>query len=273
MKLFKSLAVVGALIGASTTAALPPSAFTSIEYHVNTTADALPYATKSLNNDFKSQFDFLTFEDGTSIKLVTYLDTPDRILKENELSIRVREHVTKPNKSKITIKLRGDNPEAFGNVKNYRKAEIDITGDRNAYSVSWDVPYSPADIDVKNVDIDAVFALIKKDKRTWGMLKDIYESHKADFKQTEVMRTHEWTAFSKDKRFASTEIDFQVWTPFYRKPRIYFSEFSFKGTDGQMAHLKALRDVLEAEVKERGLDEGAHVGSKTGATFKLSKGF
>ncbi len=272
MKLFKSLFAAGALIGATSVAALPPSAFTSIEYHVNATADSLPYATKSLNAKFKSQYDFLDFEDGTSIKLVTYLDTPDRALKNAELSIRVREHVTKPNKSKITVKLRGDDPQSFGDIKNYKKAEIDITGDKYAYSASWDIPYSPGDIDVKSVDIDAIFKLIKQDKRTWGFVGPVYEANKGKFKQTMVMRTHEWTAFAKDKRF-SDEIDFQVWTPFYRKPRIYFSEFSFKGTDRQKPHLKALRDHLDAEVKKRGLHEGAHSGSKTGATFKMSEGF
>ena len=58
--------------------------------------------------------------------------------------------------------------------------------------MSYDIPYSPADIDVKNVDMEAVFAILKRNTAMWEIVGDIYEANKADLIQTMVMRTHGW---------------------------------------------------------------------------------
>ncbi|WP_144211811.1 hypothetical protein [Shewanella donghaensis] len=253
--------------------ALSPDAFTSLEYHVNTgVGKTLPYAASKQTDEFKKAFDFIGLEERLKVKLVTYIDTPNRALKAKDINIRVREDVSKPRKSKITVKLRAENPESFGELTNYRKAEIDYTDGKAAYSVSYDVPYSPTDIDVKNVDIAAVFKILKRNSVMWDIVGDIYEANEADFIQTMVMRTHGWEGTLNDQRFDNVEVDFQVWTPYYRKPRISFHEFSFKGHVKDKAQLEEMYQHLYDAVEKVPYEQG-HNGSKTSSTFKMSKGF
>ncbi|WP_119969448.1 hypothetical protein [Shewanella japonica] len=253
--------------------ALSPDAFTSLEYHVNTgTAKTMPYAATKQTDEFKEAFNFIDLEERLKVKLVTYLDTPNRAFKAKDINIRVREDVSKPRKSKITVKLRAADPESFGELSNYRKAEIDYTDGKAAYSVSYDVPYSPADIDVRNVDIDSVFKVLKRHSVLWDIVGDIYEAHQDEIIQTMVMRTHGWEGVVKDKRFDNVEVDFQVWTPYYRKPRISFNEFSFKGHVKDKEQLEKMYQYLYQQVESVGYEHG-HSGSKTSSTFKMSKGF
>ncbi|GLS82071.1 hypothetical protein [Paraferrimonas haliotis] len=275
MKLAKLMSAVVGLCLSSSALALSESDFNRIEHHINTgVGKTLPYATNSRTAAFENTFDFMTYTSKQGHKLVTYLDTPDMAFDKAELIIRVRENVANQTKTKITVKLRGANPEAFGAVSNYRKAEIDITAGKNAYGVSWDIPYSSADIDVKNVDVDKVFATIRAHNRAaYNLVKDIYEANKGKIIQTEVMRALEWEGQLKDSRFDSLEVEFAYWTPLYRKPRIYFGEFNFKGHASNSKLLAEAAAHIEQEVERIGLLEGMHTGSKTGATFKLSKGF
>ncbi|GIU37957.1 hypothetical protein [Shewanella colwelliana] len=253
--------------------ALSPDAFTQLEYHVNTgVGKTLPYAADKQTDAFKKAFSFINLDDDISVKLVTYIDTADRAFKADNIQIRVREHVTKPRKSKITVKLRAANPEGFGEVSDYKKAEIDFTNDRSAYSVSYDVPYSPADIDVKRVDIESVFNILKKDDTVWEIVGPIYENNKDKLQQTLVMRTHGWEGSLKDPRYENLEIDFQLWTPYYRKPRVTFTEFSFKGHASDKSYLEEAYNFLNEEVNKVNMPSENN-GSKTSATFKMSKGF
>ena len=253
--------------------ALSPNQFTSLEYHVNTgLASTLPYAADQLTPDFTKAFGFIALEDELSIKLVTFIDTPNRDFNAKHINIRVRENVTTPRKSKITIKLRDDNPEAFGELSGYKKAEVDYTEGKAAYSVSYDLPYSPNDIDIQHVNIATVFDIIKRNQAMWNIVSDIYNQHKQDLIQTEVMRTHAWEGFVKDKRFNDVEMEFQIWTPYYRKPRITFAEFSFKGSTGDKARLDEAYQYVDQQVKAVGFDSG-HQGSKTNSTFTITEAF
>lgn len=254
--------------------ALSADQFKSLEYHVNTgVGKTLPYASDKITPEFKQAFSFINFDEDISIKLVTYIDTPSRAFKEKSVSIRVREHVTKPRKSKITVKLRAANPEAFGDVSNYRKAEIDYTNGKAAYSVSYDIPYSPADINVKQVDYEEVFKVLRTNSTVWEIVGDIYQDNKKELAQTVVMRTHGWEGTLEDRRFDDIEIDFQLWTPYYRQPRVTFTEFSFKGSLKDEERLEQAYDYLFEQVNKVNLGGGDNQGSKTNATFEMSKAF
>ncbi|MEI6895864.1 MAG: hypothetical protein V5789_14815 [Colwellia sp.] len=253
--------------------ALSPDKFTSLEYHVNTgVGKTLPYAANKQTDKFNQAFDFIEFNDEVSVQWVTYIDTPKRSLNAESIYIRVRENVTNPRKSKITVKLRAANPEGFGDLSSYKKAEIDYTGDKAAYSVSYDIPYSPADIDVKNVDIDAVFKILKSNSTIWKIVGSLYEQNKADLTQTIVMRSHGWEGYLKEPRFDNIGIEFQLWTPYYRKPRVTFSEFSFRGHVNDKQQLEAVNDFLYQKVNAVGFPSG-HTGSKTTATFDMTAKF
>ncbi|BDY06865.1 hypothetical protein [Ferrimonas sp. YFM] len=254
--------------------ALTKGDFDRIEYAVNTgTGDTLPYASDSLTQAFTEAFPFIRFEEEPSEKLVAYLDTPDRALKQLDLSIRVREHVTKPAKSKITVKLRAPDPAGFGDLAGYRKAEIDYDGQNSKYSVSYDIPFSPEEIDVKRVDMSKVVELIRQDGNAWNLVADVLSARQEDLKQTIVMRTYDWEGTMADARYDRIEVDFQVWTPYYRKPRVTFADFSFKGATRDREELDQAFHYLHEQVQKAGLTQGMHTGSKTKATFKMSQGF
>jgi hypothetical protein len=253
--------------------ALSSDQFTSLEYHVNTgVGKTLPYSADQLTPEFKAAFNFIKFDDEISIKLVTFIDTPTRVFKEKNINIRVREHVTNPRKSKLTVKLRAANPEDIGDISGYKKSEIDYTNGKAAYSVSYDIPYSPSDIDVNKVDYDAVFKILKTNSAVWDIVGSIYEANKQNLQQTVVMRTHGWEAILNDKRFDDVELDFQLWTPYYRQPRITFTEFSFKGSAKDIERLEQANEYLFEKVSAVGLGAG-HQGSKTHSTFEMSKAF
>ncbi|WP_028111334.1 hypothetical protein [Ferrimonas kyonanensis] len=254
--------------------ALTKDHFDKIEYAVNIgTGTTLPYATDTLTDEFNAAFSFIRFEDSPSEKLVTYFDTPDRALKQQALQIRVREHVTKPSKSKITVKLRATDPQGFGDISGYKKAEIDYDGDKTKYSVSYDIPYSPDDINVKSLAFDVVIDHIRNHDDAWALVKTILEQRGDDLKQTVVMRTYDWEGYMTDPRFDGIEVDFQVWTPYYRRPRTAFSDFSFKGLTKDRDELDQAFQYLYDQVQASGLTDGIHTGSKTKATFKMTPGF
>ncbi len=251
--------------------ALTEKDFTELEYHVNTKVDnLLPYASGRLTREFKNAFEFIDFDNDPTIRLVTFLDTPDRAFNDKNLIIRVREHINKPERSRVTVKLRAEAPDKFPEIKHYRKAEIDITGDHTAYSVSYDIPYFTNDIDVKEVDVKKVFNLIKTNKDAWDLISDVYSANRQDIQQTMVMRTQKWSGSLTDPSFKKAEIDFQMWTPFYRKPRVTFAELSFKGKTKDQEQLKLINDYLIKQTGDFGI---GHQNSKTKATFDMTEGF
>ena len=136
--------ILGTLLFAFSVQALEIKDFTGSEYAFGvdepTDLNMAPTALEGKRADF---YDFIDFEPGNKKKLVTFLDTPDRQLRQHSLILRVREDIKKPGKSKITVKLRAVSPEGFGDLKNYSKAEIDIVNGKKNYSVSYDIKYSP----------------------------------------------------------------------------------------------------------------------------------
>ncbi|MBY5921531.1 hypothetical protein [Ferrimonas balearica] len=253
--------------------ALSKGDFDNIEYAIGAdTGKTLPYATDTLTDSFKQTYDFIEWDDEVSEKLVTYLDTQDRALKAHSVSIRVREHVTKPKKSKITVKLRAADPSGFGELSGYTKAEIDHINGQDKYSVSYDIPFSPADINVKEVDIVTVIAHIQRDPNAWAVVKDLMTTHQETLQQTVVMRTYEWEGDVANSQYGNAEVEFQVWTPYYRRPRMSLAEISFKGQTSDRSSLDALYQHLKTEVQATGLSDG-HVGSKTNATYSISSNF
>ncbi len=137
--------------------ALSLEQFDGTEYGFNILEpEGMNIAPTSMSGQREKLYNFINFEPGHDEKLVTYLDTPDRDLSKNSLIIRVREEINRPDKTKITVKLRAESPEAFGDLKKFRKAEIDIVGGEKQYSVSWDIKYHPNDFDVRRVDVPAI---------------------------------------------------------------------------------------------------------------------
>ncbi|MEN8251071.1 MAG: hypothetical protein ABFS32_19210, partial [Bacteroidota bacterium] len=85
--------------------ALDVSDFTQTEYAfgVDEPNKNLSMTPNSLSSQRQEYYNFINFEPGTGEKLITFLDSPDRALNNESLIIRVRENITKPSKSKITV--------------------------------------------------------------------------------------------------------------------------------------------------------------------------
>ncbi len=258
--------------------ALEKEDFTAYEYHANIKVDdTLAYGAPELTGRFRKSVDFLYLkgkDEAKSVKLVTYLDTKDRLLQKNNLIIRVREDLVKPKKSKITVKVRGTDPASFGALKGFKDTEIDLTGDRATFSASYDIKYNPKALDIHNLNSADVLAYIReKDKAAWKLLKPLLPRLEGQLLPTTVMVIRKWEGSFSDGTFPDLEIEFQYWSPEQQKAGLYFAEVSFEGKAKDNEELGKAYQKLQQSVIARGLDKGAHEGSKTQATFDLTPAF
>ncbi len=254
--------------------ALSIEQFTQTEYGFNIQEpEGMNIAPTSISGQREKLYNFINFEPGHDEKLVTYLDTPERDLFKNALIIRVREEVSRPSKTKITVKLRADSPEAFGDLKKFRKAEIDIVGGEKKYSVSWDIKYHPNDFDVRRVDVAAILKRIKKkNSEAWSVVKARLDGKADQIQQTMVMRALYWEG-PITKVPGIVEADYSIWSPYYRKPKVAFTSISFKGkTEDKNLAIVAKR--IEAALEEKALTIPPEESySKTRKTFDMSPAF
>lgn len=268
---FSGLLLAGLL--SNSAFALDAADFDQYEYSFKTQEpQGLAIAPSSLSDTRRGLYDFIRLDGAPKEKLMTYLDTTDRQFQKASIIVRVREYVDKPHKSKITVKLRAPNPAGFGNISDYKKAEIDVSGGKQKYSVSYDIKYDPDEIDVRRVNIEQVFARIKKKSpQAWALVKPVYEANKARLKQTIVMRSLGWEGALKGIK-GSVEMDYAIWSPYYKRPRTSFSEVSFKGQASEKAFLDEAASHVTRMMQQKGVytDLG---DSKTKMTFDLSKAF
>ncbi|WP_198265230.1 hypothetical protein [sulfur-oxidizing endosymbiont of Gigantopelta aegis] len=254
--------------------ALDISHFTQSEYAFNLQEpEGLNSTPGSLAGQREKLYDFINFEPGNDEKLVTYLDTPDRILAKNSLIIRVREDLRSPRKTRITVKLRAESPADFGDIKRYRKAEIDIVGGNKSYSVSWDIRYNHNDINVRKVNILAVLDRIKKkNPEAWNVVETRLEGKSEQLIQTLVMRTLSWEGPITKVR-GIVEMDYTIWSPLYKENDEAFTSMSFKGKTKDKNLLAVVKRV-DAVLAEKGLAIPPEKSfSKTRRTFDMSPGF
>ncbi|MEN8141527.1 MAG: hypothetical protein ABFR97_09925 [Thermodesulfobacteriota bacterium] len=265
--------VLAQLFFAAGAQALDESDFDGTEYSFGINEpENLKMAPRSLGEERSSYYDFINFEDGNKEKWATYLDTPDRKFKENSLIIRVREDRKKAHKTKITVKLRAATPAKFGKLKNYKKAEIDVSANgTKKYSVSYDIKFDPTEIDVRKVDVEAIFAQIKKKSPdAWNLVKDLYKKHGEEIEQTIVMRALGWEGQLKGYS-GNLEVDYAIWSPYRYSPRRFLAEVSFKGKTGD-AGLKKAAAQIKADLQKKGIYADV-ADSKTQATFDMSPNF
>jgi len=270
---FVSVFVLSALLS-STAYALDINNFDQSEYAFNLKeSPAQKMAPASLKGKREKLLDFINFEHLPYERRVSYLDTPARDLQKNLLIIRVREEPSRPWRSRITVKLRASSPEGFGDINKYRKAEIDIVNGKKAYSVSWDVRYNPNDLDVRHIDVAYVMDRVKKKStEAWSVIEPLMSKHADQLIQTTVMRTLRWEGLVTEVP-GIVEAEYQIWSPFYRSPRIFFSSIAFKG-DTSDENLQVVAKRIDDALVKNGLAVPAdQARSKTAGTFVISPDF
>ena len=252
--------------------ALDKQDFDQVEYAFNINEPkTFEMAPKSLAGKRADYYDFVDFKAKRKEKLVTYLDTPDRQFSKKSLIVRVREDLKKPGKSKITVKLRAPSPEQFGDLKNYKKAEIDIENGQKKYSVSYDIKMDPTRIDVRKVDVKAVAEQIRKGSSdAWALVEPVFSQYADQIRQTIVMRALSWEGLVTEIS-GKVEAEYAVWSPYYRFPKTFVSEISFKGSASDESLGRVAQRIKDA-LKEKGIDSDSTL-SKTKTTFGLSPEF
>lgn len=272
----KKLIIIAALSGlafSQAATALDQSDFDGYEFAFRAAEPAgLDGTPRMLNSVRASLYDFVAFESANAKeKRVAFLDTADRAFKQANLIIRVREDVTKPWKSKITVKLRTPDPSNSPKLSKYEKAEIDVSGGVEKYSVSYDIPYFPSEIDVREIDVAKVLAAIEDgNAEAWSLVEPL-SARFGDLKQTEVFRMMQWSG-PQTLVNGTTEVDLSIWSPYYRHSDTYVAEISFKGHVIERAKL----DRIAASVTEKLQAAGAYIDvpdSKTEMVFSMSEGF
>jgi len=260
------------LILAFSVQALEIKDFTESEYAFGVDEPTnLKMAPSALDGKRAEFYNFINFKPGKKKQLVTYLDTPDRLLYQKSLIIRVREDIKKPGKSKLTVKIRAASPEGFGDLKNYKKAEIDIVNGKKKYSVSYDIKYNPNDIDIRHVDIQVVFQRIEeKSPDAWALVEPFAKNHMIQIQQTIVMCALSWEGIIT-KVPGRVEADLAIWSPYYKQPKMFITQLSFKGKTGDFNLEKVSKRIQDALKAKNLLSET--IGSKTKATFKMSPNF
>ena len=271
--LFVSAFLFNALLSSSAQA-LDVSDFTEAEYAFNVREpDSLNMAPDSLTGEREKLFDFINFEVDPYERWVTYLDTPDRDLNNNALIIRVREEPSRPWRSRITVKLRAPSPEGVGDVSQYRKAEIDIVNGTNSYSVSWDIRYNPNDLDMRKVDIPYVLDRIKnRSPAAWSAIKTLMDNYAGQLQQTTVMRALRWRGQVTNVP-GIVEGEYQIWSPFYRSPKVFFSSIAFKGDSSDRNLEVVAKRIDDAMIKNGVAVPPEEAQSNTAGTFAISPGF
>jgi len=253
--------------------ALDKSDFNGYEFAFRTAEPmGLSATPRMLNGTRQDLYDFVAFESVyPKEKRVAFLDTADRALKNANLIIRVREDITKPWKSKITVKLRTPNLESSPDLSKYKKAEIDVGGGQEKYSVSYDINYFPSEIDVRAIDVAEVLAAIESgNAEAWSLVAPLV-GHFSDLQQTEVFRMLQWSG-PQTLVNGTTEVDYTVWSPYYKQSDVYASEISFKGHVVEKAKLENIASQV-SEVLKAG-DVFVNIpDSKTEMVFSMSEGF
>ena len=256
--------------------ALMPNIFTQIEYHLNIKTDtvlsALSTANKQDTATLSQIFDFVEFKNTTSIHLVTYIDTHDCAFKAHNIIIRVREDPDKPQKSKITVKLRASNPNELGKFQNYNKAELDFSDGKLEYSTNYDLPYSPDKLPIQALNIEQVFEIIKQNSNAWEIISPIYLQYKTKFRQTVVMKIYTWEGKLKSLPDQNLKLDFQLWTPVQANLNIKLAELSFKGSINEKTQLEEDYQWLTTKLKKIKIANENQV-SKTSNVYKISPNF
>jgi len=273
MKKLMVMAVVSGMALSQAAVALDKSDFNGYEFAFRTAEPkGLSATPRMLNGTRQDLYNFVAFESVyPKEKRVAFLDTADRALKNANLIIRVREDITKPWKSKITVKLRTPNLENSPELSKYKKAEIDVGGGREKYSVSYDINYFPSEIDVRAIDVAEVLAAIESgNAEAWSLVAPL-AGHFSDLQQTEVFRMLQWSG-PQTLVNGTTEVDYTVWSPYYKQSDVYASEISFKGHAVEKAKLENIASQV-SEVLKAG-DVFVNIpDSKTEMVFSMSEGF
>ncbi len=222
-----------------------------IEYHfllndtINVLEDYMPALPAQIADQLAPMYLVETEGDyGTGM----YVDTPDRLLRKQNLILRVKQ-------KKITLKARGKAADAVLDLEkcDKKKYEIDYVED-SVYSISSDIKFKEDDFDVNfvNVTPTKLYAFIEERcPSMYEYIKPITENPQVRIPG--VARQYEFKAsLQKDHPLAGKiEVEFTIW--FLPPTDKTVVELAYSGDAADREELDKLRAETVEFLKSRGL--------------------
>ena len=245
LQLAGSIVCIAVMImaGASTAQSAPEEKFSAVEYHyiLKNMVDVAD-AVEMLPQELAEQLHIFEFDSEPKHYKVMYVDSKDRVLRRENMILRVRANVKKPEKSKITIKGRSSDASSLKDIPD-GEYEIDVSGGKNTYSVSLDIKYSPEELDDSSLTTASLLDFIRrKNPDLLQLLVPIQDNAEAAIPG--VVDRFQFEGKLKDRPdFEEIDFDFEIWI---FDTGQYLTELAFSG---DMEDKDAL-DALYAEVQE-----------------------
>ena len=240
-----------------------------IEYHDNID---LKYAwngeSKELGKDFVAKTPYITWNNKVKFQELFYVDTKDRYLKSKGIIIRVRENISAPEKSKITLKTRSDSLDTLIGLPKVKKGEIDYFRGKANYSFSKDYEYNPYAGEIvfeKATAMDAVNHIRDHDWKAYTIIVNMLRGGEKNILKTATARASSYKGWINEGPFKGQEIAIQLWKVSGEKTPYVF-EIGFDGETKDIPELDKKSAWLMEKLKNSGVlaKEGS---SKTEATF------
>ncbi|MCP4396457.1 MAG: hypothetical protein GY801_03965 [bacterium] len=231
------------MLGADTAYSASEETFSEIEYHfilknmveVGDTLETLP-------QEVVEQLHIFEFDPEPKHYKVMYVDSRDRVLRKENMILRVRANVKKPKKSKVTIKSRSKDAATLVDLPD-GEYEIDVSGVKNTYSASLDMKYSKEELDDNSLTTASLLDFIQqRNPDALQFLKPIQDNPEAAIPG--VVDRFQFEGHLKDRpSVEEIEFDFEMWI---FDTGLYLTELAFSG---EMKD-KAALDALYSEVQE-----------------------
>ncbi len=247
----KNLQIVGKILcitimimlGAETTYSASEETFSEIEYHfILKNMVEVGDAVETLPQEVVDQLHIFEFGSKPKHYRVMYVDTKDRVLRRENMILRVRANVKKPKKSKVTVKSRSNDAATLVDIPD-GEYEIDVSGTKNTYSASLDIKYSKEELDDNSLTTAILLDFIQqKNPDVLQYLAPIQDNSEATIPG--VVDRFQFEGHLKDRpAVEDIEFDFEMWI---FDTGQYLTELAFKG---EMKD-KATLDALYSEVQE-----------------------
>lgn len=241
-----------------------------IEYHYQLIpTGALTESGNQLSGTFLNKTAFIDWENSPSSKEGFYIDTVDRFLKSRNKVLRVRFDLSKPAKSKITLKSRNAELSKLDKMSNEAEGEIDAFFGRETYSYSLDTKIPVNQFDASNMTLEDTFSLLKSSgSEIYPLTRALRESRQPLMK-TGTMRMAKFKGTVNSGEHEGMKVEVQVWTVKGSKTPV-LAEIGFDGDVADREILDARDAWLSRKLQSDNLlakDAGA---SKTEITFAVS---
>lgn len=228
--------------------------FDRLEYHYNLVDNSEEHA---FARRFESLIAALNFfqpsPGGREFRLEVYVDTPEQHLLQSGVVLRLRYVVSDTRKSKITLKSRAATVSPLLVIP-YTKAEIDLAGEKEKYSLSRDMKLPTKFSSLWNVDLkDFKKHLKKKEKKAYRIVKSVLQDRDDSFASTPVIRVLEQRGMISGCARGDRQGEVTGFAYSDGEVEEYLFEFSFRGATRSRVELDAVSRCVSRSLRSSGL--------------------